>query len=512
MAGPNKFTKPALTLQEMINRNHKSGIDILASIKPTDSPEEKEDKIARGNALITEASQLREKSKDPVFREEYHEKQRAAKPSNDSLKERVRSQEELDVEKRAQELSSGLGDLASKVWSGAKKAAGAVGSGINNAMSASGAVQLGLPISQSKAPQEPPEEAPAVATAERPPAAPTEVPAPAPTSLVSKVNTATVEKATTPAPEVTAAPDPTPTADAPTRPDYDKEHEKYNEEYKKERQTLENREAIEAIANALGRIGAGFYGSKTGVDMSTTEFKTQDWDKKRQMAQGDRQVSLADLQNRRVSQVQQDQFAASEARSRSEFGQKMELETKKLTVEEQIATETRKSREVSQSIANHLKQDKMDADARKERDRRMDADKKNASDAILKISTHKDLSDEEKERAYGTILQRFDVPAHLIEPAINKTKAWLGLPFIQVKDKDASLRAVNEMVNEVISRKYMQASIKQGYMNPEDSEDFLANGPLDAAASLYQDMFPHISAEDALATVKKRRAERAGSK
>jgi hypothetical protein len=78
--------------------------------------------------------------------------------------------------------------------------------------------------------------------------------------------------------------------------------------YSRAKSQLEKREAIEAIANGLGKIGAGMYGNKMGTDMSGVKFDKQDWDKKRAAEAGDFQTSLADIGERRRQQVQNKQF------------------------------------------------------------------------------------------------------------------------------------------------------------------------------------------------------------
>lgn len=78
---------------------------------------------------------------------------------------------------------------------------------------------------------------------------------------------------------------------------------------KKEKDNLSLREAIENVANGLGKIGAGMYGNKVGTDMSGLKFDKQDWDRKRDSAQKQYQIDMADVGERRKEQLSKENNA-----------------------------------------------------------------------------------------------------------------------------------------------------------------------------------------------------------
>jgi hypothetical protein len=136
-------------------------------------------------------------------------------------------------------------------------------------------------------------------------------------------------KTTTTTPEATAAPEPSAAEksndDDIDNDDLETELRDARSLYSRAKEGLDRREAIEAIANGLGRIGAGLYGKKTGTDMGKVEFDRKDWDKKRGLEQGDFQTTLGDISERRRQQVQNAQFEKSMGQRDKEFGVTTEL-------------------------------------------------------------------------------------------------------------------------------------------------------------------------------------------
>lgn len=63
---------------------------------------------------------------------------------------------------------------------------------------------------------------------------------------------------------------------------------------------LELREAIEKIAQGIGRFAAGWYGNKTNTDLSGVKFTSSDWDKKRERLDNQQAQIEADITRRRA--------------------------------------------------------------------------------------------------------------------------------------------------------------------------------------------------------------------
>lgn len=96
-------------------------------------------------------------------------------------------------------------------------------------------------------------------------------------------------------------------ANARTDRGFEREMKKNKEDYAAERENLSLREAIESVANGLGKIGAGYAGLRTGTDMSSVKFDKQDWDRKRGLAQDDHKINVGDLSDRRKEHINQTQ-------------------------------------------------------------------------------------------------------------------------------------------------------------------------------------------------------------
>jgi hypothetical protein len=118
-------------------------------------------------------------------------------------------------------------------------------------------------------------------------------------------------------------PDPT------QRQRYQDEVDAAKQEYRDAQSNLDRREAIEAFANAIGRIGAGIAGLRTGTDMSKVEFGKQDWDKKRALASDNYKTDLAQAAEKRREGTAEDQFAAKYNQDAGQFAQRQDLDEKK---------------------------------------------------------------------------------------------------------------------------------------------------------------------------------------
>jgi hypothetical protein len=95
------------------------------------------------------------------------------------------------------------------------------------------------------------------------------------------------------------------------------------EQYQKDKETLEWREAIEKFSNAIGQLGAAFYGSKHNVDLSNLKLSTTDWDRKLDRVQREYELDLNRLQ---AAQEKSDDRTAKAYRDRADAKLKLYLQ------------------------------------------------------------------------------------------------------------------------------------------------------------------------------------------
>lgn len=90
---------------------------------------------------------------------------------------------------------------------------------------------------------------------------------------------------------------------------FDKELSVIQNEMKAAKRQLHIREAWEAFAHALGKIGAGLYGLKTGTDMSGLQFNKKNWQEEMRLLQDELKLKLEDLRSRRREAISESREA-----------------------------------------------------------------------------------------------------------------------------------------------------------------------------------------------------------
>jgi hypothetical protein len=186
--------------------------------------------------------------------------------------------------------------------------------------------------------------------------------------------------------------------------------------YKRAKTQLEKREAIEAIANGLGRIGAGLAGRASGTDMSNVKFDKQDWDRKREAEAGDFRTSLADIGERRRQQIQDQQFQKKFKQDEDQFTKSMGQRDKEFGVTSALSRDTLKETTRHNKAMESVYGAKAIADAQKS-GAKVSAGQKKEVEAISNeiYSISKDLEAEKvdeglaMQRIQGLLVNRLNV-------------------------------------------------------------------------------------------------------
>jgi hypothetical protein len=122
-----------------------------------------------------------------------------------------------------------------------------------------------------------------------------------------------------------------------------------------DKELVQKREALEALGNALGRIGAGIYGLNTGVDMSAMKFDTKDWEKALDGVRDEFKTRLSHLQQRREEQLRRDLQAADQGFRSEEAGKQREFQATENALGRKAAKENAEIRASAQSEAARIR-------------------------------------------------------------------------------------------------------------------------------------------------------------
>lgn len=236
-----------------------------------------------------------------------------------------------------------------------------------------------------------------------------------------------------------------------------------------ERDRLDTREAIEAVANGFGKIGAGLYGNKTGTDMSQVKFDKQDWERKRDRAQKDYQIDMEDIDSRRKQQTQKSQYDADIAYRNAVLGEtkRHNKSLERLSGEKvAAASETALNKLNAKQLAEHKK--------------RTDATSKEIFTITSQVSAGKMDQDLGNQRIKGLLMSNLDMSDEQATEVITDR----GLFWDSAEDPDAIQAKVNALSSMQVTLKQLATQVPEGQtlvVNDKGVPGALPNDQLEAA-------------------------------
>jgi len=265
---------------------------------------------------------------------------------------------------------------------------------------------------------------------------------------------------------------------------------KAKEQFKSDKDSLAFREAVEGIANGLGKIGAGMYGNKTGTDMSAVKFDSKDWDKKGALASDEFKTSLADIGDRRRQQAADRQFNDKMDQDASQFDRSLTQRSNEFTTtsanEKAKAAETRRHNKATEAISRGLMNTKGEALKAKMGSTQRAAFNKGintTSKALYDISQKLEKKEVSEDMAMSHIQTLLQTQLGLSPEQAKEHTMDEGWVWDSLKNPAEINAKINEMATAGLGAKETRSSVDPGYVavtSPEGKVEQVPEANLEA--------------------------------